>query len=58
MCQMKWIRELLDDLKKTFRDNLSSAVIFGSVARGEDFPDSDIDDPSGFFAVDVVNESS
>ena len=40
---MKWVRELLDDLKKTFRGNLLSAVIFGSVARGEDFPDSDID---------------
>lgn len=34
---------MLDDLKRVFHSNLFSVVIFGSVARGEDFPDSDID---------------
>lgn len=37
------IAELVDGLKKLYGDNLSRVILYGSKARGEAEPDSDID---------------
>ncbi|MEW6557956.1 MAG: nucleotidyltransferase domain-containing protein [Elusimicrobiota bacterium] len=37
------IKELVDGLKKLYGDNLSRLILYGSKARGDAEPDSDID---------------
>jgi len=37
------VKELVDELKKLYGDNLSRVILYGSKARGDATEDSDID---------------
>ncbi|OIO74366.1 MAG: hypothetical protein AUJ85_05745 [Elusimicrobia bacterium CG1_02_37_114] len=37
------VKELVDGLKKLYRDNLSRVILYGSKARGDASEDSDVD---------------
>ncbi|HDH06940.1 MAG TPA: nucleotidyltransferase domain-containing protein, partial [Thermoproteales archaeon] len=37
------LQKLLNSLKKVFKNNLISVAVFGSVARGDNKPESDLD---------------
>jgi len=39
----KAVKELIEGLKKLYGDNLSKVILYGSKARGDSEPDSDID---------------
>ena len=41
--EQAWVDEYSRELRERFPDNIEGVVVFGSKARGDDRPDSDVD---------------